>query len=196
MPFGLGFFATAGAGGAAGSFDLLESQVLGSTTASVTFSSLSSYASTYQHLQLRILARHTSSNGYPLSEIDLQFNGDTASNYSIHGLVGDGGSVTSYGATNTTIARIGYFTSAQATTGAYAATVLDILDPFETTKYKTLRSLTGVHQSFDGTDPDRAIALLSGSWRNTNAVTSLTLFRTALSFASGSRFSLYGIRAV
>ena len=47
MPFGLGFFATAGAG-AAGSFDLLETQVLGSAQASVTFSSLGTY-SNYKH---------------------------------------------------------------------------------------------------------------------------------------------------
>ena len=191
MPFGLGFFATAGAG-AAGSFDLLETQVLGSTTASVTFSSLGTY-SNYKHLQIRMVARHTSSNGYGLSEVDLQFNSDTTTNYSIHGLLGDGGSVTSYGAANTSSARVGYFTSANATSGAFGATVIDILDAFDT-KYTTIRSLTGAHSGYNGIDPDQAVALFSNSWRNTNAVSSITLFRTGLSFAQYSRFSLYGLK--
>jgi hypothetical protein len=42
---------------AAGSFDLLETQVLTSSAASVTFSSLSTYAADYQHLQIRIVSK-------------------------------------------------------------------------------------------------------------------------------------------
>jgi hypothetical protein len=186
MPFGLGFFATAGAGGAAGSFDLLESQVLGSTAASVTFSSLSTYASTYQHLQIRAVARMSSANTE--RSLVLRFNADTGSNYNNHGLNGDGSSVSSFYFADT-YNSIGSFAAANATANAFGVGVVDILDPFETTKNKTIRSLAG-------TPTTPQISLRSGLWRNTAAVSSITLLDPTSNLVTGSRFSLYGIRAV
>jgi hypothetical protein len=50
--------AEAAAPAAAGSYDLLETEILTGTQASVTFSSLNStYGADYQHLQLRIVTR-------------------------------------------------------------------------------------------------------------------------------------------
>lgn len=190
MPFGLGFFATAGAG-AAGSFDLLETQVLGGSTASVTFSSLSTYAATYQHLQLRMVARSLR----PDLDRDLcviEMNGDTGNNYNSHGLVGAGNGVFSF--TSGQTARIEMFSQLQASTsptGAYSAYVVDFLDAYETSKFKTIRSLSGgtIRSSESG------VGLASGLWRNTNALTSIKVYGTSANLASGSRFSLYGIKA-
>jgi len=180
MPFGLGFFATAGAG-AAGSFDLLETQILSSNTSSITFSSLSTYASTYQHLQIRAVAK-TDRSGADNDTVIMRFNGDSASNYSCHYLRGQSGSVSS--GANTSETKI-LCRAIGATDGNFGALVIDILDAFETTKYKTTRSLGGYSNAI--------LELGSGSWRNTAALTSILLDQDVGSnFLTGSRFSLYG----
>lgn len=188
MPFGLGFFATAGAT-QAGSFDLLETQVLGSTSASVTFSSLGSY-SNYKHLQIRVVARSTQSQEY--AGISMTFNGDTASNYSWHTLKGDSSSVTAAGLANETAVRSYQFElpGASITADVFGGLIYDVLDAFDTSKNKTVRWLGGRGPVNTG---DRQMVLGSGSWRNTNAITSILLTPTG-SFVAGSRFSLYGVK--
>jgi hypothetical protein len=183
MPFGLGFFATAGAGGAAGSFDLLESQVLGSTAASVTFSSLSTYASTYQHLQIRMVAR-ASRSGATTDPLIVKLN-STTQTYGHH-LFGNGSSVGS-GNIATSYSLLDAITGATAATNAFGACVIDILDPFETTKNKTIRALTGANT---------VVSLSSTFWNFTTAVSSIELSAfSATNFLVGSRFSLYGWKA-
>lgn len=186
MPFGLGFFATAGAGGAAGSFDLLETQVLGSSAASVTFSSLSTYASTYQHLQLRYVARATTSGN--LQQVWMQVNADTGSNYRGHVLRGTGSSVVSGSVAQGGTVDVGMVTGATSASGNFGAGVIDLLDAFETSKYKVARNLTGA------TDGNQ-LELRSWLWMNTNALTQITLNPFGDSFVTGSRFSLYGWKA-
>jgi hypothetical protein len=190
MPFGLGFFATAGAGaGAAGSFDLLETQVLGSSTASVTFSSLSTYASTYQHLQIRATPRTVNSGA--VADIWGYVNGDTATNYSYHFMRGVNNSGVSSGFGNAYGGMyLGQGNKANTTNG-HGALVVDILDPFETTKFTTFRGLSGATSS-----PDSIVSLTSGLWRNTASLTSITLYSLGDgNLAANSRFSLYGLKA-
>ena len=186
MPFGLGFFAVAGAGGAAGSFDLLETQVLGSSQASVTFSSLSTYASTYKHLQIRMSVRSTrSADGDILA---IQYNGDTtAGNYAYHFLAGSGSAVNS-GGEATNFYAMTYIMAGSNPTNAFTPAVTDILDPFETNKNTVARTLFG--GAFD-----RQIVLQSYLWKNTAALTSIAIKPVIGStLLTGSRFSLYGIK--
>ena len=181
----LGFLAASGV--SAGSFDLLETQVLGSSTSSVTFSSLSTYASTYQHLQLRYTARSDRAN--TLDAMIIQVNGDTGTNYKTHQLVGNGSSASSGAESYANGWEFMYVPGNNASSGVFGAGVVDILDPFETTKNKTKRSLSGVLS-------DTYIQLSSGVWLNTAAITSITFDqRYGSNFVSGSRFSLYGIKA-
>lgn len=189
MPFGLGFFATAGAGGAAGSFDLLESQVLGSDTASVTFSSLSTYASTYQHLQLRLVTRTTRNTRD--DHLRFTFNG-TGTSGSWHILYGNGSSVsTSAGTSDGLIFGVFSIAAATQTASSFTPMVLDLLDPFETTKNKTYRYLTGM------TGLNNIVELGSGGWFNTSALSSIKIENAnePSNLVTGSRFSLYGIKA-
>ncbi len=182
----LGFIAASGAG-AAGSFDLLESEILTGSQASVTFSSLSTkYAATYQHLQIRIVARTTraaSEDGSPI----IYLNGDTASNYRSHYLVGNGSNVVSYD--NGTNMGLGSYPGASAGANQFLPSVIDLLDPFETTKNKTIRVLAGLSGSFN------SVRLNSAVWLNTNALTSIQISANVGSWAQYSRFSLYGIKA-
>jgi hypothetical protein len=193
MPIPLGVLAQAGAGGgggAAGAYEWLETQVLsGNSTTSLSFSNLNStYGSTYQHLQLRIMTKLSSNSN--LWELNLRFNGDTGNNYSAHRLIGDGSSVTSVATTGISYIRIMGSVGTAASSDSYTAMVIDILDPFETTKNKTIRALAGHSANFG------RIALNSGFWNSTSAVTSISLKNEFdLTFASGSRFSLYGMRS-
>jgi hypothetical protein len=184
----LGFLAASGV--SAGSFDLLETQVLGSSTASVTFSSLSTYAATYQHLQIRAVVGGTDGSD---NRMWLRLNGVTTG-YSWHNLFGNGSSVSSQAGTSTTSIRC--MTSiSDGTASQFSGVVIDLLDVFETTKNKTVRTLGGGIST-----SDTRIALTSGLYASTDAVSSIALAPGntgygAGNFKSGSRFSLYGIKA-
>jgi hypothetical protein len=84
--------------------------------------------------------------------------------------------------------------TANAAANVFGAFVLDLLDPFETTKFTTSRCLSGQANS-----SDLRIGFASGSWRNTDSATSLILYTDDsggfYNFVAGSRFSLYGIKA-
>ena len=174
-----------GAPTGAGSYDLLQTEILTGSQASVTFSDLGDYAADYQHLQIRAAARDSRSDIFGVTLITL--NGDTGANYSAHTLRGNGSTVTSGGAGSAS--NINIETSGN-TAGGFGGFVLDLLDPFETTKNKTLRVIYG---RAEGGDP--AVALVSGARYNTEAISSITFTPNAsASYVANSRFSLYGLR--
>ena len=174
---------------AAGSYDLLATEILTGSQASVTFSSLGDYASTYQHLQIRMVTRNTFGSGTVRGFNAINFNGDFASNYNSHILSGTGSAVSSIYDTYAG-AGAGDFPYSSSEGSDYGAAVIDILDPFENTKNKTIRSIGG-----HTTASQNRIVLTSGLWRNTSPVTSITCIPVnAHSFRAGSRFSLYGLR--
>jgi hypothetical protein len=183
IPLGI-LAAAGGAVASVGSYDLLATEILTGSQSSVTFASLGTYAADYQHLQIRMVTRGTGISGTVLS----QFNADTGNNYSVHRLYGDGSSVNSNAFTSRANLFAGANVQSDEAAGAFAASVLDILDPFATTKYTTTRSLGGTKAT------NNFVTLLSGNWRNTDALTQILIYPNAGSHAAGSRFSLYGIR--
>jgi hypothetical protein len=186
MPIPLGILAVAGAGGAAGAYDLLETTVLSSSVSSVTFSNLGNY-STYKHLQIRIAGRADRTN-FRGDEILVRFNSST-STYRSHQLGGDGSSVYSSDYSGETGLRAGITTSNLDSTSQFGAAVIDILDFGSTSKNKTVRGLSG------RAGTTSSLALFSGLWVSTNAVTTLALLpANSSNFVAGSRFSLYGVK--
>jgi hypothetical protein len=186
--------AEAAAPAAAGSYDLLETEILTGTQASVTFSSLNStYGADYQHLQIRYVAR-TDKTGDPDNYLHAQFNNVTSSSYASHQLQGNGSSVTSSALASQTYMRLanGSLIGAGASAGAFSASVIDILDPFETTKNTTARALTGIS---GGVTYSYVINLSSGVFLSTAAITEIDLFPLSGNFVADSRFSLYGLKA-
>ena len=169
-------------------YDLLETEILTSTQASVTFSNLNStYGADYQHLQIRATMDATGNFG-TVYDAYITLNGDTGSNYHSHGLRGNGSSVSSfsYGPNSLSLALLTASTTSAAS--SYAANIVDILDPFETTKNTTVRVFGGL--------ANYMVALQSVLWNNTAALTSFTITPHGnTSFVSGSRFSLYGLKA-
>jgi hypothetical protein len=187
----LGIFSAAGAGGGVSlsDYELISSTILGSSTSSVSFSSLGTYSSTYKHLQIRWTARSDRS-GQDNDVLGITFNGDSGSNYAFHRLGGDGSSVFSEAGTSQTLPVFGYTVAAGTTTSnSFGAGVIDILDPYSTTKNKTVRVLSGLVGGRSW------VFLASGLWMNTASATSITLDQLyGPNFIAGSRFSLYGIK--
>ena len=181
----MGILAGSG-GGVASDYELIETQILGSSQASITFSNLGTYSSTYKHLQIRGVVRGALAS--TSESFNLRFNGDTGSNYTQHGLFGNGSSVSSFASTSQTSTYPGQITAANTTTNAYSGFVLDVLDAYSTTKNTTMRVLLGSASSYN------LITLNSGLWLNTASITSITLFGGNNNLAAGTRMSIYGIR--
>lgn len=164
-----------------GALEQISTTILGSTTASVTFSSI---PSTYSHLQIRMVGR--SANGSAQGQMFLTFNG-SATGYAYHYVGGNGSSAYSGAATAQTAISLNYAPGSTATANTFSPAILDILDYTNTSKNKTIRFLQGQ------ADSSLNISLNSGLWVSTSAITSITISATG-SFVSGSRFSLYGIK--
>jgi hypothetical protein len=177
-----GSFSASGGGGGSADYELISTTVLGSNTGTITFSSGGTW-SAYKHLQIRMVARSSSSGN-----VQLRVNSDTGTNYSWHRLTGNGSSASSYG-----LDTRSYIQLPEATTEAtiFSATILDILDFGSTTKNKTMRSFSGYVQA-----SNQMVNYYSAAWQSTSAITDLTIsdFTSGSSFTTGSRFSLYGLK--
>lgn len=190
-PFPLGILAASGVEAAADltSYYLLDSQVLASTASTVTFSNLvSSYGSTYQHLQIRWSAR--TNRGSNNDVLQLYFNNDTGANYTLRRLFLEGAlglRAQNYNSINATQPGTFAVTGANAATDSFGSGFFDILDPFETTKNTTVSGLSGSASTYID------VGLSGGLWVNTAAVDEIDIFAIG-SFVANSRFSLYGMK--
>ena len=154
--------------------------------ASITFSSI---AATYTHLQIRGIGRTNRATPADMDSLWMQFNGDTATNYSDHALRGDGSAASA--TSDVSYAQMEMYRIANVyASNVFGAQIIDILDYANTNKYKTIRSLGGVDNNGSG-----MVALNSGNWRNTAAITSI-LLKPAVGtlFNQYSSFALYGIK--
>jgi hypothetical protein len=159
-----------------------------SGTGTVTFSSI---PSTYKHLQIRWIARNSTSN--VRGNLNVKFN-SSSSNYVIHWLQGDGATASANADTVPGSIQLLYACNgASALASTFAVGIMDIIDYASTSKNKTVRS-------FHGTDGNSAsgdyrIALESGLWIDTTAISQIDITPTAGgTFSSGSTFALYGIK--
>ena len=172
-----------GGGASAGSFELIATFIATGGETQVTFDSI---AQTYKHLQLRTVGRVSTTGIGQSASWYVRFNNDSGSNYGRHQLYGNGSSVASWANTPSALVDIGQFSAGDAGANIFGAGIFDVLDYTNTNKYKTTRSLSGATVG-------ARIALESGHWRSTSAVTRLDVVNTG-SIATGSRFSLYGIK--
>ena len=149
----------------------LANVTLGSTTLSVTFSSI---PATYRDLILITNGKATAGDDY-----FILFNGDTAgSNYSKVLMVGNGSSAASFASISSNAAAI------YETDGVW---IHQIMDYSATDKHKTclVRSNTAGTNVIAGTT----------RWANTAAITSVIVKPGSANLVSGSTFSLYGVIA-
>jgi hypothetical protein len=175
---------TGAAPAAATSYESIATFSGSGTPTSITFSSI---PSTYKHLQIRMIARD--SRAVTLEGYLIQFNSDTAANYSDHLLYGDGASAASISNVSSTYMSPYAIASANASANVYGVSIIDILDYANTNKYKTIRALSGIDNNGSG-----AIGFSSGNWRSTSAITSVTVGAQVGNWQANSSFALYGIK--
>lgn len=173
----------------AGSYDHLETVNVGAGgVSSITFSNLGAYASTYTHLQFRIVARTLRSGTDDALQVTFNSSGNTGAS---HQMWGNGSSVSSQAPTNEVQQIASYsLTAANSATGSFGVAIVDLFDAFETTKNKTMRAFAGK------TGDVPVVSLSSLAWYNTAAVATIKFDSRNgnFGFAENSRFSLYGIR--
>jgi len=174
---------------AAGDYESIATVTVGSGgAANVEFTSI---GTDWTHLQIRGIARNSNAASGTES-FHVQFNGDTGNNYAGHNLYGDG---TSAAATaSASRSNMYFFDMPRAGEGAniFGALILDILDYKNTNKYKTVRGLSGMDTN---NNTYEYIALGSGLWQNTNAITSIKIQPSGSNFSQYSHFALYGIKS-
>lgn len=173
------------AAGSLTSYESIATVTVGSGgTTPITFTSI---PSTYKHLQLRGIARTTTAE-----RINLIFNSDTGSNYSMHRLVGNGSAASASAQTSQAAIWVGSgYDGVSQTADTFTAFIIDILDYTSTTKTKTLRAFDGLDKNGSG-----GIELSSGGWFKTpEAITSISMsIQSGTSFAQYTHFALYGIK--
>ena len=155
----------------------------GSST--ITFSSI---PSTYKHLQIRWIARASTSGENALK---LSFNSDTTNgNYKSHYLEGSGSSAVAGAIAAANYAFCYAVAGSDASANVFGAGVVDILDYTNTNKNKTVRILGGYDSNGSGyMDFDSAV------WLSTNAITSINIILDgSANFAQYSSLALYGIK--
>jgi hypothetical protein len=166
----------------------LETVRLGGNAASVEFTNLARY-NDFQHFQIRATLRtNRANNGDALR---LRFNNDSGTNYSVHVLRGEGSNTLfSEGGGSINYLEIAYSEAANNTASSFAGAVIDILDPFETTKNTTARGLSGYTSSVG------RLTYYSGAWYNAAALTTILCYPAhGSAWVQGTRISLYGLKA-
>jgi hypothetical protein len=184
----------ASSGGAPASLNSYES--IATVTVGAGGSSTISFTSiptTYQHLQVRMIAR--TNRASTVDAMSLRFNGvSTGSAYAWHDMIGagTGGGGDPFAEALASQNEIKFYRATAASSGSsiFGAVIIDVLDYDDTNKYKTVRYLGGQDQNGSG-----EIILGSGLWMSTSAINQIDITSfTGNSFVQYSQFALYGIK--
>jgi hypothetical protein len=164
-----------------GTYTLIASTTGSGNPSSITFSSI---PQTYTDL---VLVTQVRSTGSSFSQTRIRYNGDSGSNYSGTVVLGNGTAASSYRETNATEMLVAYDALSSSTAGYFSPTILNIMDYANTTTYKTLLA-----RSSNAVGNAMADVFM---WRNTAAVTSISVITATHTFDTGCIFKLYGIEA-
>jgi len=163
---------------AGATYEPIATNTLGSATSSVTFSSISG-----SYTDLIVIVNAICASG-STDLINLQYNGDTSSGlYSSTRVVGNGSTATSDRQTGGNFIYAGLINSTVRNSDIY-----QIQNYSNATTFKTCIARANV--------ADNQTRAVVGLWRNTSAITSITLSHaSSINFNTGSTFTLYGIAA-
>jgi hypothetical protein len=191
MPL-LGTVASQFSGKSFGSFESIAS-AFGTGSSNISFNSI---PSTYKNLQIRGILRDAGGGaGLGASEVTIKFNGSTGPDYNYHYLSGNGTSANigfagSLDNADMQVQRAGVLNgNASNLVGCF---IIDIYDYASTSKKKLFKSFSGNTSNIANTA--YGVAIGSGYWNSTAAITSITLNSGAGYPATISNFALYGIK--
>jgi hypothetical protein len=164
-------------------YEPIATTTLGSAAADVTFSSISG---AYTDLVLIVSGR--SARAATDDSLYIQFNSDTASNYSYTELKGNGSTASSARASSQTFLRpAANIDAASQPAGTFTPVIISINNYSNTTTYKTALSRNNMAAA--------EVTAVVGLWRSTSAITTIKVYAASANLATGSTFTLYGIKA-
>lgn len=166
---------------------LIASNTLGSSAASVTFSSI---PATYEDLVLLVSVRSTNTDSYP-SIMDVNFNSDTTTLYSTTVLYGQDSSGGSLRRSNRAKLDVEGLSNTNTTSNTFAS--FEIYIPSYRVSQNKPISVYGVAEINSTTQ--NIIAAQAGLYRSTTAISSIVLAPVSANFVSGSSFWLYGLKS-
>jgi hypothetical protein len=162
----------------------IASVTLNSTTSSYTFTNIPQ-----NYTDLIVVGQVLSTQAAATDVGQMQFNGDTSTNYSATYVRGPGGTVA---ATSSRSSNVGYiycgeWPAASTTTTTYSLFKINISNYANTSVYKSVLLESG--------SPSNYMDMGGGLWRSLSAINSIKIFPTSGSFAAGTTLSIYGIQS-
>ena len=152
-------------------YDLIASNVLGTSAASITFSSI---GSSYRDLVIVVTATNSS-----LAQLRVKPNGLTTN---LSSVTAEGNGTTTASATYTNIGEMSLFNNLSS---EISIQTIQFMDYAQTDKHKTV--LFRTNRAGGG------VSMIAGRWASTSAITSIVLAPDGGTFNTGSTFYLYGI---
>ena len=165
-------------------YELIKGETLASSAASYTFTAI---PSTFTDLVVRVSAR--TDTAAAIESCQVQFNSDTATNYSYVLITGNGSSASSniYSSQN----YVGSIPADAATATSDTFASWEMYVPSYLASQNKPLSIIGMQEN---NQTGAFIRPTAGLWRNTAAITSITFAGVSGgNFVSGSSFYLYGI---
>ena len=166
----------------ASTYEKIATNTLGSAAASITFSSISG-----AYTDLVLVANTKVSTAADVQECYLQFNSDTATNYSITRFYNSG--VNAFSGRETSVTKIDNIRlpGSNSASTVFGSMIANIQNYSNTTTNKT----TILRMNAETVSGQQGA--LVGLWRNTSAITTILFAPTSGNFVSGSTFTIYGI---
>jgi hypothetical protein len=151
-------------------YDLIASNVLGSSASSIEFASISS---SYRDLVIVVTATNSS-----LAQLRVRPNGLTTN---LSSVTAEGNGTTTASNTYANIGEMGLFNNLSSEISVQTIQFMD----YATDKHKTV--LMRTNRAGGG------VSMIAGRWASTSAITSIVLAPDGGTFNTGSTFYLYGI---
>lgn len=171
------------------SYDLLQTEYLSANATTIEFNNLSTYATMYNAFQIKFSARVTENIGGNIGTFYVNVNNDTNANYSRHILrwnPNNSSTPTSSGLSGTATPDVGHATGSGAGAGVFATGIMEIVDPFSSSKNLVIKTMSG------SVNPQE-VGTFSVMWNNAQALDVLSFETYGVhSFVPYTRFSLYG----
>ena len=159
---------------------------LSSQTTNIDFTNI---PQNYTHLQIRGVGNVVHS-GTDYGDLSLNFNSDTGTNYTWTRMRGNSTAVGTDLQTTYASARAVYMCLTASASSFYGATIIDILDYSNASKYKTAYSMGGIDFNASGS----GVGSTSSLWLNTNPITSIRCSSSNGDFRANTTLALYGIK--
>lgn len=165
----------------------IAQSILGSTTASVTFSSI---AQTHQTLELIVSARCDAA--VSITNLQIRFNGDTGANYWTQSNYGQAGTPTAGEGLAATSGSIGEVIGQSSTSGHWSRNQVIVPD-YRHGTFAERMWVGNTYSKWLATTGGQRAGGYSGSWANAAAVTTILLFPLTGSFVAGTILTLYAV---